>query len=240
MAGIEDFVVEQIISDFQQQAAPQQQTAQQTPTFRIHGTDMSPEQFSNFTAAPVPGQGNIPYHKQQTFGQRAQVEAPKQQQEQARAMQARDASRATIMQGIRGLDPKIQGAILKRLGIDPGALQSQLEQQKELLSYKQQLEAPQNEVANAIKMLLATQGGQQHAQQYALKQQSQQQEMQSRAKTQNIQLIQVLAKLAEQDVSGQLSKSIAPLLISLLQEGGINLAPPSSAENSGIKITRRQ
>jgi len=253
MAGIEDYVVEQIISDFsaqqdqqmQQQQLQQQAQAYQQPqrNVRVHGVDMSGQQFENYTQTPLPGQQDVPLNQRRTIGSQATQDYAAQETQRVGALNKRDAARATIMEGLRGLDPQIQSTILKRLGIDPGAVKSQLQQQKELATFKQGLEQPQLDTANAIKMMLATQGGQQNAAEFALKQQSQQQEQASRGQTQNIQLMRVLATLMQSDASGQLQKTLGPLLMQMLQGSGINLAPSqpagaSAGGRAGIKITR--
>jgi len=262
MAGIEDYVVEQIIADFQQQQPEQapamqqpmqepQQYAQAQPpqpaqpqrNIRMNGVDFSQQEFDRYLQTPLPGQQDIPLNQRRTVGSQATADYAGQEKERVGALNKRDAARATIMEGLRGLDPQIQSTILKRLGIDPGAVKSQLQQQKELATFKQGLEQPQLDTANAIKMLLATQGGQQNAAEFALKQQSQQQEQASRGQTQNIQLMRVLATLMQSDASGQLTKTLGPLLMQMLQGSGINLAPsqPAGGERAGragIKITR--
>ncbi|MDO8712989.1 MAG: hypothetical protein Q7K13_00690 [Polynucleobacter sp.] len=293
MSGIEDYVVEQIIADFQQQQEPMQEPMQQpqqyaqaqplqTPwgapvddasfrvrprveyaqpppsnpnsigtidgrhvtaedmarmkdparrSIRAYGTDFTPEEFDFFNKS--------------SEGQQIAKQQNAEETQRVASLNKRDAARATIMEGLRGLDPQIQGTILKRLGIDAGAVKSQLQQQKELATFKQGLEQPQLDTANAIKMLLATQGGQQNAREFALKQQGQQQEQASRGQTQNIQLMRVLATLMQSDASGKLTQTLGPLLMQMLQGSGINLSPTQQASgggrggSDGITITRR-
>ena len=241
MAGIEDFVVEQIMQDFQnspQAPAPVQQPessfTQDAKYNYLANRGMAPGSVSD-SRAPQGFTIDDPAAREryaQVSGQQAAAAATGGGME--RAMRERDQQRFKILQGIHGLDPQIQAVILKRLGIDPGAVKSQIEQQKEILNYKQQLEAPQQETANAIKMLLATQGGQQHLDELALKERAQQQEAASRGQTQNIQLMRVLATLMQTDNSGKLQQTLGPLLMQLLQGSGINLAPQQPA---GGKVT---
>ena len=257
MAGIEDFVVEQILQDFstqqdqqmQQMQAPQavapQAQAPQTASrnIRMHGTDFSPEEFDRYLQTPLPGQQYMQPQQRVTYGQQATRDYAGQEKERVGSLQKRDAARATIMEGLRGLDPQIQATILKRIGIDARAVQSKLQQEKELATFKQGLEQPQQEVANAIKMMLATQGGQQNAAELQQKQRQFEAEQGSRGQTQNIQLMRVLATLMQSDASGQLTKTLGPLLMQMLQGSGINLSPQAPAGASaggraGIKITR--
>ena len=280
MAGIEDFVVEQIINDFQQQAAPQniQGMQQAANTF--------PAQASN--AMDTLGFGYPPIQPQSAFTQEAQyagnmrqrgglpegaVDDPRSPlgfsisdpallekyrnysaklagsaaggEMMDRAYRERDAQRFKIMEGLKGLDPAIQGTILKRLGINPGVLKSQLEQQKELAKYKTQLEGPQNEIENAMKMLIATQGGQRNVAELGMKQRQFEAEQGARQHTQNIDLMRVLAVLMKSDASGRLEQTLGPILMEMLQGAGINLTPQKPqivssgrGSRSGIKITR--
>ena len=255
MAGIEDFVVEQIIQDFQQSPqapqapppaaaqAPESSFTQEAKYNYAANRGMAPGAVSDprapqgFTIADPAARERYTNYSGRLAAGAATGEA------MDRAMRERDVQRFKILEGIRGLNPQIQGAILKRLGIDAGAVKSQLEQQKEILNYKQQLEAPQQQTANAIKMLLATQGGQQNAAEMALKERGQQQEAASRGQTQNIQLMRVLATLMQSDTSGKLQQTLGPLLMQLLQGAGVNLAPQkptgaSAGGRAGIKITR--
>ena len=255
MAGIEDFVVEQIIQDFQQ--SPQAPQAPPPAAAQAHESSFTQEAKYNYAAnrGMAPGAVSDPRAPQGfTFANPADRErytnysgrlaaGAATGEAMDRAMRERDAQRFKILQGIHGLDPQIQGAILKRLGIDAGAVKSQLQQQKELATFKQSLEQPQLDTANAIKMLLATQGGQQNAAELQLKQQAQQQEQASRGQTQNIQLMRVLATLMQSDASGKLTQILGPLLMQMLQGSGINLAPQkpagaSAGGRAGIKITR--
>lgn len=270
MPGIEDFVVEQIMQDFQNSPqAPQPQTAppQQMSleeAIRTGNTGEQARQSSLFregqyahqairglppgavedTRSPQGFTFANPRDREQYANYSGQLAASAAGGEMMdRAYRARDEQRFKILQGIHGLDPQIQATILKRLGIDAGAVKSQLEQQKELLAYKQKLEAPQQEVANAIKMLLATQGGRQNLKELELKERGQQQEAASREQTQNIQLMRVLATLMQSDASGKLQQTLGPLLLQMMQGAGVNLAPPnptgaSAGGRAGIKITR--
>lgn len=250
MAGIEDFVVQQIVNDFQNSAAAPQLAAQPQAPQSSFLEDAKYNYLANRGMAPgmqtdakAPQGFTIadPAQREryaQAAGQQAAAAATGAGLD--RAMRERDAQRFKIMEGLRGLDPQIQSTILQRLGINAPALKSQIDQQKEILRYKQQLEAPQQETANAIKMLLATQGGQQNAAELALKQRSLEQEQASRGQTQNIQLMRVLAALMQSDASGKLQQTLSPILLQMLQGSGINLAPPAAGATgkSGIKITR--
>lgn len=278
MAGIEDFVVEQIINDFQNSPQAPQPPSQAAPPPAMSGPGMTLEEaIRTGNTAEQAAQSSLfregQYAHQAIRGlPPGAVEDPRSPQgftfanpadreryaqfsgnlnaaaaggaQMDAALRERDQQRFKILQGIHGLDPQIQAQILKRLGIDPGAVKSQIQQQKEILQYKNQLERPQQETANAIKMLLATQGGQQHAAELAQKIQAQQQEQASRAQTQNIQLMRVLAALMQNDASGKLQQTLGPLLMQMLQGAGVNLAPatkPTGAQaggRAGIKITR--
>lgn len=255
MPGIEDFVVEQIMNDFQQ--SPQAPAAQpQQPQDPHYQPGMGPEGSSFLQDASYNGrmrQNGMPdgavsdprsprgfsiadpaarERYAQSEGRLAASAAGGQMMDSA--LRERDAQRFKILEGLKGLDPEVQGTILKRLGIDPGVVKSKLDQQKELLAYKQQLEEPQNQVANAIKMMLATQGGQQHVNELQQKQVQFEAEQQSRGQTQNIQLMRVLATLMQSDTSGKLQQTLGPLLMQLLQGSGINLAP-QQAQQPGAK-----
>ena len=245
MAGIEDFVVEQIMQDFQNspqapQQPPESSFTQEAKYNYAANRGMPPGSVSD----PRSPQGITfadPAARERYANYSGQLAASAAGGEMMdRAYRERDTQRFKILQGIHGLDPQIQATILKRLGIDAGAVKSQFEQQKEILNYKQQLEAPQQETANAIKMLLATQGGRQNAAEMALKERAQQQEFASRGQMQNIQLMQVLATLMKSDGSGKLQEIFGPLLMQMLQGAGINLAPQQSQPGGkrGIKITR--
>ena len=201
-------------------------------TIRAYGIDFTPEELA--------------YASKNPEVQQIQARQNAEETQRIGALNKRDATRATIMEGLRGLDPQIQGTILKRLGIDPGVIKSQLEQQKELAKYKTQLEGPQNEMENAIKMLMATQGGQQKGAELLLKQREFESQQGAQKQTQNIQLMRVLAMLMQSDASGRLQQALGPLLMQMLQGSGINLAPQntqnpqgaSAGGRAGIKITR--
>ena len=253
MAGIEDFVVEQIMQDFQNSPqAPQAPSVQQPQMQGGGGSSLLQGPQSNVPMAPG---GSVRARAEQLVaanpnsrvnpetGQAWGAYADQYERERVGALQRRDEQRFKILQGLQGLDPQIQAVILKRLGIDPGAVKSQIEQQKEVLKYKQSLEQPQQETQNAIRMLLATQGGQQNAAELAMKERAQQQEQASRGQTQNIQLMRVLATLMQSDASGKLQQTLGPLLMQMLQGAGINLTPQqptgaSAGGRAGIKITR--
>lgn len=254
MAGIEDFVVEQILNDFQNSAQAPQAPIAPPPTMPQSSFLQDAAYAGQFKQAGLPPGAVSDASAPQGFTIADPAAREKYLQYSGNlaaraatgggienAMRERDQQKFKILQGIHGLDPQIQATILKRLGIDAGPIKSHIEQQKEILKYKQQLEEPQHETANAIKMLLATQGGQQHAAELAQKIQAHQQEQQSRGQTQNIQLMRVLATLMQADASGALQKTLGPLLMQMLQGSGINLAPQQQTGASGrggIKITR--
>lgn len=238
MAGIEDFVVEQILQDFQNaplpqaaaptaqpQAAAQPQQPQQS--FRVHGVDFTPQQFDAYVQSPLPGQQDIPLAQRRTVGQQATTEYRQQEKERVGALNKRDSARATIMQGIRGLDPQIQSTILRRLGLDAGPIKSQIDQQKELLQFRQQLEAPQQQALNAIKMMMAGHEQQKFAQTQDFKERELQANTTGRADTRNIQLMRILATMMS--VKPELEKTLGPILMQMMQGAGINLQPPPAA-----------
>ena len=250
MAGIEDFVVEQIIQDFTKQAAPA------APDSLAPGSSFLRDAQYNaqFNRGAPPGATSDPRAPMgytiadPALRDRAATANESSARSAAlggvleRGMQQRDAQRNVIMKGISNLDPQIQAVILRRLGIDPGVVKSQVDQQKEVLQFKNQLEAPQHETANAIKMLLASQGAQKNEADFQLKQRAQEQEAVSRGQTQNIQLMRTLATLMQSDASGKLTQTLGPILMQMLQGAGINLAPSISGgkggSRAGIKITR--
>ena len=252
MAGIEDFVVEQIIQDFQQTPAAPPPAASAAPAESSFTADAKYNYLANRGAAP--GAVSDPSAPRgftiadpAARDRYAQFEG--QQNAAAttggaleRGMKERDMQRFKVLEGLRGLDPQIQGTILKRLGIDPGPIQSHVQQQKEILQFKDQLERPQQEVANAIKMMLATQGGQHNAAQLQFNRQKLDEEQASRAQTQNIQLMRTLAVLMQSDASGKMQQVLAPILMQMMQSAGINLAPGGGASTGGgkssVKITR--
>ena len=249
MAGIEDFVVEQILQDFQnaplpQAAAPQPQAAAPAPaaapqqSFRVHGVDFTPAQFDAYVQSPLPGQQDIPLQQRRTVGQQATTEYRQQEKERVGALNKRDTARATIMQGVRGLDPQVQSMILRRLGLDAGPIKSAIDQQKEMLQFKQQLEAPQQQIANTIRMMLAGQQQQKFAQEQQFKERELEASTAGRADTRNIQLMRVLATLMQ--TSPQLQQTIGPILMQMMQGAGINLQAPAAgtAKPAGPRVTR--
>jgi len=274
MSGIEDFVVEQIIQDMQniQPTIPQAVMENQnsviggarpitTPTanipsttpaaqpqhsFRVHGVDFTPGQFDQYLQTPLPNQQFLEPHQRVTYGQQATADYGQQQKEQVLALNKRDAARATIMEGLKGLDPAVQAQVMKRLGIDVGAVKSRLEQEKELATFKQGLETPQLEAANQLKALGLMQTGQHQAAESEMARRKLETDTAGRADTRNIQLMRVLAMMMQSDASGRLGQQIGPLLMQLMQSAGIDLSPPSSkapagkpaASGSGFKITR--
>lgn len=256
MAGIEDFVVEQIMQDFQQSPTVVQ------PSSPITGPGA--EMIPNASPAPQPGflQGRQNYVENTanalvSANPRSAVNpntglpwgqfADQYETQRVAALNKRDEQQMKLMTGLQGLDPQIQGSILKRLGIDPGAIKGKLEQEKELATHRAALEQPQHDARNALKLLMSTQEGQLKTRELAQKQQQFEAEQGSRGQTQNIQLMHVLATLMQADASGQLTKSLGPILLQMLQGSGINLAPQPTASSAGgravaddgIKITRR-
>ena len=253
MAGIEDFVVEAVMNDMQQQLSPQLAPQQAAPQMTLEqaiasGNTAAQAQLSPFLAeaqyaaqfnrgAP-PGAVSDPRAPMgySIADPRQRTQAAQFNEESARraalggvlerGMRERDVARQTIMQGLRGLDPQIQSTILRRLGIDPGAVKSQIQQQKELLQFKQQLEAPQQETENAIKMMGVQRQLGQGERELNLKERELQSKNIGQAEGRNLSVIKVLAMMAQNNP--QLQATIGPLLMQMLQGMGINLAPPAS------------
>lgn len=232
MGGIEDFVVEQILQDFQQSPlapqAPQMESGQvgnrQPPqTTAGWASSYSPQQHADALVAANPRSATNP-DTGMPWGQYAQ----QYETQRVAAENKSDDQRFKVLEGLKGLDPQIQGTILKRLGIDPGPIKSTIDQQKEILAYKQQLEAPQEQMANALKMMVATQGGQHNMAELVQKQQAQQQLQSHQGKMENLSLMSFLAKLVETDTTGKLRETIGPMLMQMLQGAGVNLAPPAA------------
>ena len=246
MAGIEDFVVEQILQDFQSAPLPQAAAAPASAppsaapaqqSFRVHGVDFTPAQFDAYVQSPLPGQQDIPLQQRRTVGQQATTEYRQQEKERVGALNKRDTARATIMQGVRGLDPQVQSMILRRLGLDAGPIKSAIDQQKEMLQFKQQLEAPQQQIANTIRMMLAGQQQQRFTQEQQFKERELEASTAGRADTRNIQLMRVLATLMQ--TSPQLQQTIGPILMQMMQGAGINLQAPSAGPSkAGPRVTR--
>ena len=247
MAGIEDFVVEQILQDFQNAPlsppaasapAPAQQPQQPQQSFRVHGVDFTPAQFDAYVQSPLQGQQDIPLQQRRTVGQQATTEYRQQEKERVGALNKRDTARATIMQGVRGLDPQVQSMILRRLGLDAGPIKSAIDQQKEMLQFKQQLEAPQQQIANTMRMMLAGQQQQKFAQEQQFKERELEASTAGRADTRNIQLMRVLATLMQ--TSPQLQQTIGPILMQMMQGAGINLQAPAAGgpSKAGPRVTR--
>lgn len=255
MPGIEDFVVEQIIQDFQQS-----QPAPAAPAFDAAAPGSSflrdAQYNAQFNRGTPPGAVSDPRAPMgytiadPALRERAQVANEESARSAAlggvleRGLRDQEQRQFKVMENLKGLDPQIQSTILRRLGIDPGPIKSQIDQQKELLQFKNELDRPQQETANAIKMLLATQGGRQNAAELDLKNRQLEAENANRAQSRDIQLMRTLAVLMQSDASGQLSKTLGPILMQMMQAAGINLAPggastgASAGRGSGIKITR--
>ena len=255
--SIEDLVIQELVNDMQQQtmAAPAQSltgsvpmttqtanasqlgtAAQPQASYRFGGREvpMSQQQFAERLAAGDP-KSDINPETGQKFGQYAE----QYEKQRVDALNKRDAAKATILQALRGLDPQIQSSILKRLGLDPGQVKSQLEQQMQLAQYKQQLEQPGQDLQNQIKMLRAQRQMQQGEQELGLKRQQMEAETAGRGETRNIQLMRVLAQMLS--ANPQLGQKLGPLLMQMLQQQGINLAPqgkPKAGGRGGVVITR--
>lgn len=245
MAGIEDFVVNGIMHDMEQQRQPKtleeaiamgdtaaqaqmssfsrdaQYAGRMRQTGLPDGAVVSRGTPLGFTIADPAARERYAQYSAQLA---AAVAADRMHQE---ALQKRDAARITIMQAMKGLDPQIQATILKRLGIGPGVVKSEVEQKKELMQFQQQLQQPQQEAANKLKMLgLQRQLGQDERE-LGLRERQFQAETAGRSETRNIQLMRVLAMMMQ--ANPQLQATIGPMLLQLMQASGINLAPPSAA-----------
>lgn len=238
MAGIEDFVVEGIMNDMQ---TVQPYQVQGGMGGRIY-SDV-PGGGSNLDFANRVAQNRFTNINPETGMPLGQF-AEQYQRQQVEALQKRDAARTTIMQAMRGLDPQIQATILKRLGIDPGVVKSEVEQKKELMQFQQRLQQPQQEAANKLKMIGLQQQLGQGERELGLKERQFQAEAVGRGETRNIQLMRVLAMMMQ--ANPQLQATIGPMLLQLMQASGINLAPPSTAGRQafsprpGVTITQEE
>lgn len=249
MAGFEDFVVDAIIRDFQQPqptaaAAPQSSFLEDAryggvirETGLPPGAVADPTSSRGFTIADPAARARYLQHAGQLEASAAGGAV------MDRGLRERDANRMKIMQNIRGLDPQVQAALLRRMGLDPGPVKSQLEQQKELAQFKQELDAPQQQVANAIKMMLATQAGQQNLAETQFKERKLTSEEAAGGQVRNIRLMQVLATLMQ--ANPQLAPTLGPVLMQMLQGSGINLGAPgqpgaSAGGRAGVRITREK
>lgn len=225
MAEIEDFVVESIMNDMNQQLT--QAPGQPQPVgVSAASRGMRPTGMT-YGQLPRGSYGSVNPETGMKWGDYA-IQAENQR---VAALQRRDAARSTIMQAMKGLDPKIQGTILQRLGIDPGIVKSELEQQQEMLRFKQQLGAPQQETENTLKMMGIQRQLGQGEQELGLKERQFQAETAGRGETRNIQLMRVLAMMMQSNP--QLQGTIGPMLLQLMQASGINLAPPKPGAPSG-------
>ena len=232
MAEIEDFVVEAIMNDMQQQMVQPNAMSGQ-PIMAQPGNQLQGPP-SNVNSAP-PGSNRDYANRLATSNRHMSVNpetgmawgqyADQYERERVASLQRRDAARVTIMQAMRGLDPQVQGTVLKRLGIDPGVVKSELQQKQELMQFKQQLEAPQQETENAIKMM----GVQRQLGQGERALNLQERELESKnigqGESRNLNVIKVLALMAQNNP--QLQAVIGPLLMQMLQGMGINLTPPT-------------
>lgn len=234
MAEIEDFVVEAVMNDMQQQMVQPNAMSGQP----IMASQPQPEMGAGNLQSSIPGGGsNADYANrmaQNRFmdvnpetGQRWGAYADQYEQQRVAALQRRDQARTTIMQAIKGMDPQVQATVLRRLGIDPGVVKSELEQQKEMLQFKQQLQAPQQETENAIKMMGQQRQLAQGAQELNFKERELAAKNQGQGESRNLNVIKVLAMMAQNNP--QLQATIGPLLMQMLQGMGINLAAPGQA-----------
>jgi len=247
MADFEDFVVDAIIRDFQQPqptpvAQPQSsflEDARYGGQIRESG-GLPPGAVADrsspygFTIADPAARARYVQHAGQLDASAAGGAV------MDRAYRERDANRMKIMSNIRGLDPQVQAALLRRIGLDTGPVKSQLDQQKELARFRQELDAPQQQVANALRMLTATQAGQRNIAETQFKERKLESEEAAGGQVRNIRLMQVLATLMQ--ANPQLAQTLGPVLMQMLQGSGINLSAPaaggSATKRPGVTITR--
>jgi hypothetical protein len=270
MAQFEDFVVEEIIREFQQQQPQAAAQPQQYGTLEeaiAAGDQPAQARMSSFLAeaqraGATRQRGGLPEGAvaDPRSPQGFTIADPRLLEQHAadeaklagarsggmmmdRARRELDSNRMKIMQNIRGLDPQVQAGILRQIGIDAPAVKPQLEQQKELATHRAALAQPQQEMQNAIRMLLATQAGQQNLAQSEFRERQLQSQTAGREQGQNIQLMRVLAAMMQSDP--RLAQTIGPVLMQLLGASGINLAPPaapgaSAGGRAGVRITREK
>src|SRR3990167_11003277 len=201
MAEFEDFVVDAIIRDFQQpQPVVQPQSSFLEDALyggQIRETGLPPGAVADrsspygFTIADPAARARYAQHAGQLDAAAAGGAV------MDRGLRERDANRMKIMQNIRGLDPQVQAALLRRMGLDTGPVKSQLDQQKELARFRQELDAPQQQVANALRMLTATQAGQRNIAETQFKERKLESEEAAGGQVRNIRLMQVLATLMQ-------------------------------------------
>ena len=228
MAVIEDFVVEAVMNDMQQQMvqpnAVSQQPSMQQPSMGAGNIQSSvPGGGSNADYATRMAQNRFMNVNPET-GQPWGAYADQYEAQRVAALQRADQARVTIMQAMRGLDPQVQGTVLKRLGIDPGVVKSELQQKQELMQFQQQLQAPQRETENTIKMMGVQRQLGQGERELNLKERELASKNQGQAEGRNLNVVKVLAMMAQNNP--QLQAVIGPLLMQMLQGMGINLAPP--------------
>lgn len=263
--GIEDFVIEQIAQDFAAQQQLQPQMPVGMPGSEAQRTQASGSSFFRDAAyggqlsqngLPPGAEATRSYRSGGDAGfsiadpaQRAQYSAFQGRQNanvatdrsnQAMARET-DQNKFKVLESLKGLDPQIQGAILKRLGIDPGAVKSTLQNQQELARFKRELETPDRDADNARQLLSVHQAGQQKQAELQQKKDQAQQEQTGRAGAQQIQMMRFLAELIKNDTSGQAGQTLGPVLMQMLQQSGINLAPPKTppaANSRGRRITQ--
>lgn len=244
MHGIEDLVIGEIVNTLSDQVMAQSQprTLPDSPANRNFAANPGPQSYID-TRDYGPSRGDVNPATGMQYGEYAR----RYENERVGAANKRDAVRNTILQNLRGLDPQIQGTILRRLGLDAGAIKSQLQQQMELAKFRQQLEAPQQAQANTLKMLIAQMQQGEKMQDRSLKERQLQAETTGRAEGRDIQLMRALALMMQGDTSGKLASTIGPWLMQMAQARGINLSPPQPSApgaagggRTGIKITRRE
>ena len=227
MPGIEDFVVEAVMNDMQQQMVQPNAPQPNMPMGAGNIQSSIPGGGSNQDYANRMA-GNRFMNVNPETGQQWGAYADQYEQQRVAALQRADQARMTIMQAMRGLDPQVQGTVLKRLGIDPGVVKSELQQKQELMQFQQQLQAPQREAENTIKMMgLQRQLGQ-GERELNLKERELESKNIGQAEGRNLNVIKVLAMMAQNNP--QLQAVIGPLLMQMLQGMGINLTPPSSGQ----------
>lgn len=153
-----------------------------------------------------------------------------------------------ILQAIKGASPDIQAVVGQQLGfkVNPGEAEARkLKGEKELITTRAKAAAeasgPQNAIENQLKLMGIQRQQQQGTNELDLKRQQGQAEQGSRAHTQNIQLMRVLATMAQSNP--QLGQALGPLLMQMLQQNGINLQAPTTGTSptpprAGVTIRR--
>lgn len=237
MAGIEDFVLDAVLTDLQQQfSAPPDMMSQQMQPQPGAGVPMAPPTSvrgqANALVAANPNSAVNP-ETGLPWGQYAD----QYENKRVAALQTKDKAQVDMLRGIQGLDPQIQGTILKRMGIDPGPIMGKLQQQMMLEQHKARLEQPQQDIQNALKRLGLEIGQRQGTQELELKKSQFEQEQAGRADTRNLQLMKLLATMIQADTTGKLAQQVGPALMQMLGQAGINLAPQAGASAGGRVAT---